>query len=724
MERGGLGERFAGLNVRDENERSGLNQVIKVIEDAESTIKKQIDENNRLRAELQTKNQELEILKSDRSTVSVVDGQGTLAFHNSNAINRDPARLYNGDGRSGINRNNEIHNSLSVDQTNGDNPAITHPPSPSYAAVSPERYPMDRIYDPQLNHHAQRLLAESSNSTNVSKQDLIQKVRDQKEEIMLLRKQLTDYSIKESQLRNEKYLLEKRIANMRMAFDKQQQELADASVKALAYRQDVIEENVRLSYQLQDAHQERKTFVSSLLPVLADYSLQPPVPDAQSIVSNIKVLFKLLQEKLSITEAKVKESQYQLIPVRIDVSSPQFAPSPQPSSSVLYSRRNGLEIISQPVYTPGNVAAESPMATDWDARGNYAHQNNVRGDAENMERNAMGRYSPIANRSSGFHDGSSQVAVSQKGMLMPQYHGEITDRQTKFQDPVSSPMFESDSDTQYGERDPPVNWGPGISPYANTPAETSSYSPYLQPVPEEPSSSFSEVADDDPLPSIKDLQISGEAYPGRELMAAGHSINGTTCCIFEWLRHLEDGSFHYIEGAKAPRYLVTADDVGTSLSLEIQPLDDRKRQGKLVRFFVNEHRKIKCDPEMQSAIERNLLDGQASYPLYLSVGSPEKSVLANLTIKREGYTITTMESRDVISEKFLPLTTVSIPTGLPLIFYIANANGTEYILQVEDVPDGSGSRDLIVLTLRAFINKAGEKKKGKKGKKRALFGYF
>ncbi|KAL9257311.1 T-complex protein 1 subunit gamma-like protein [Drosera capensis] len=696
MERGGLDERLAGLNARDENERSGLNQVIKVIEDAESTIKKQ---------------------KSDRSTVSMVDRQGTLAFHDSNAINRDPARLHNGDGRSVINRNNEIHNSLSVGQTNGDNPA-THPP-PSYAAVSPERYPMDGIYDPQLNHYAQRLLAESSNSTNISKQDLIQKVKDQKEEIMLLRKQLTDYSIKESQLRNEKYLLEKRIANMRTAFDKQQQELADASVKALAYRQDVIEENVRLSYQLQDAQQERNTFVSSLLPVLVDYSLQPRVPDSLSIVANIKLLyavicqpvvkgyrmylFKHLQEKLSITEAKVKESQYQLIPVGVDVSSPQFAPSPQPSSSVLYSRKNGLEIVSQPVYTPGNVAAESPMATDWDVRGNYAYQNNVSGDAENMERDAMGRYSPIANRGSGFHDGSSQMAVTQKGMHVPQYHGETADRKPKFQDPVSSAMFEADSNTQYSERDPPVNWGPGISPYANTPAETSSYSPYLQPVPEERSSSFSEVADDDPLPSIKDLQISGEAYPGRELMATGHSINGTTCCNFEWLRHLEDGSFHYIEGAKAPRYLVTADDVGTSLSLEIQPLDDRKRQGELVRFFVNEHRKITCDPEMQSAIDRNLLDGQASYALYLSVGSPEKWVPANLTIKREGYIITSMESRDVISEKFLPLPTVSITTGLPLIFYIVHANGTEHILQVEDVPDISGFvREVIFFYLLQF----------------------
>ena len=44
----------------------------------------------------------------------------------------------------------------------------------------------------------------------------------------------------------------------------------------------------------QAAQQERTTFVSSLLPLVAEYSMQPPVLDAQSIVSNVKVSFKLL----------------------------------------------------------------------------------------------------------------------------------------------------------------------------------------------------------------------------------------------------------------------------------------------------------------------------------------------------------------------------------------------------------------------------------------------
>jgi len=44
---------------------------------------------------------------------------------------------------------------------------------------------------------------------------------------------------------------------------------------------------------------------------------------------------------------------------------------------------------------------------------------------------------------------------------------------------------------------------------------------------------YAAAADDDPLPAIEGLQISGEAFPGRELQACGYSINGTTSCNFE-----------------------------------------------------------------------------------------------------------------------------------------------------------------------------------------------
>lgn len=109
-------------------------------------------------------------------------------------------------------------------------------------------------------------------------------------------------------------------------------------------------------------------------------------------------------------------------------------------------------------------------------------------------------------------------------------------------------------------RDP--SYDPYLSPKLEV--EDQHTTSYLPPVLEEPNSSFSDgishqfnlldviqslygvqnitqtlllimifAADDDPLPAIEDLQISGEAYPGRELQACGFSTNGTTSCNFE-----------------------------------------------------------------------------------------------------------------------------------------------------------------------------------------------
>ncbi|CAH8263381.1 unnamed protein product [Arabidopsis lyrata] len=61
-------------------------------------------------------------------------------------------------------------------------------------------------------------------------------------------------------------------------------------------------------------------------------------------------------------------------------------------------------------------------------------------------------------------------------------------------------------------------------------------------------------------------------------------------CNFEWVCHLEDGSVNYIDGAKQPNYLVTADDVHLYLAIEVQPLDDRNRKGELVKVFANNNR--------------------------------------------------------------------------------------------------------------------------------------
>ncbi|KAM0875863.1 hypothetical protein ACQ4PT_036523 [Festuca glaucescens] len=325
-------------------------------------------------------------------------------------------------------------------------------------------------------------------------QDLPAKVKEREEEIAHLRRHLADYSVKE--------------------FDRQQQVLAGAASKALSHRQNNIDENIRLAYTLQAAHQETSTFVSSLLPLLSEHNLQPSVPDAQSIVSNLKVLFGHLQEKLIIAEVS-------------------------------------------------NISAE-----------------------------------------------------------------------------------------------------------------------------------------DDPMPAIDELRITGEAFPGRELQASGYSINGTTRCNFEWVRHLEDGSVNCIEGARQPTYLVTADDVDSLLAIEVQPLDDRKRKGKIVKVYANGQRKITCNPEMKELIKKILSIGHVSYKVLLAVKFTDMWKPAVLAVTREGYSIKCNQKHGI-----------SIPYARPTEFSIQSADGAEYNLK----PAGnSPSRDSIVLILRLFIMMAVEKSKGRK----------
>jgi hypothetical protein len=58
----------------------------------------------------------------------------------------------------------------------------------------------------------------------------------------------------EAQLISEKRILEHRVAELRMTHDKMQQGLVDAALKALSYRQDILEENIRLTYAVQVSH--------------------------------------------------------------------------------------------------------------------------------------------------------------------------------------------------------------------------------------------------------------------------------------------------------------------------------------------------------------------------------------------------------------------------------------------------------------------------------------
>ncbi|XP_048226378.1 uncharacterized protein LOC8272414 isoform X2 [Ricinus communis] len=707
-------------NKNNSNNNDSLYQVMKAVEAAEATIRQQVEENTRLRTELQRKIQELDKYVTDQGShsaepwnerghpyeirqpvTSIGDLEDKLNIMGTTST-VDPS----GTISSKMNGTLKV---LPGGQTPVDNVGLSQLSSPSTTSFSPIRYQMEGEAG-----HGLMPMTEVNNPNFLWKQDFALKIRDHEEEILQLKKHLADYSMKEAQIRNEKYVLEKRIAYMRLAFDQQQQDLVDAASKALSYRQDIIEENIRLTYELQASQQERSTFVSSLLPLLAEYNFQPPVPDAQSIVSNVRVLFRNLQERLFQTESKLKESQYQLAPWRSDVNHSIVA-SQLPSHSTTGLNKNGLELVPQPAYSHGKIPMASPDAqtADWDILNH--HQRRLGGaGANNIEADDVGRYSPLGSsmllfaRNPVTHDIPAQFAVTGADTRAE----ETSSKQVTFRDPVSNnEMDDPDGEGHQNEREPSANWGTTVVDDPILP-----YSPYLPPVLEEPSSSFSEAADDDPLPAIEGLQISGEAFPGRELQACGYSINGTTSCNFEWVRHLEDGSVDYIDGAKQPNYLVTADDVNSYLAIEVQPLDDRKRKGELVKVFANEHRKIICDPEMQNHIERTLYSGHASYKVSLSTGYLDIWEPATLAIKREGYSIKCSGSSGVVvNEKFSPTTSVSIPYGQPAEFVITSSNSVQNMLRADNnLMDISCSRDTIVITLRLFIMRAGERRKGKK----------
>ncbi|KAE8774488.1 hypothetical protein D1007_53114 [Hordeum vulgare] len=462
----------------------------------------------------------------------------------------------------------------------------------------------------------------------------------------------------------------------------------------------------------------------------------PSVHDAQSIVGNLK--------------EKLKESQYQITPWRAESSNNTSGPaqSPPPGNALVASSQPSLDIVPQQPYSHVQSPISSPVRArrDWDLLANDNRQViPAEAAATNTEHGMLEVERPplqaaTEHGKAGCLTGSvfsclcsNQITkdVSAQGTERDsravRFSFESEDQNPSFTDLVRSDASENleGAETQ-ASQEPPAEWGPEGGPsLASGPDDGNLPYPYLPTVLEEPSTSFSE--EDDPLPAIDGLRITGEAFPGKELQASGYSINGTTSCNFEWVRHLEDGSVNYIEGIMFshaarklllyftfPTYLVTADDVDSLLAIEVQPLDDRKRKGEIVKVYANEQRKITCDPEMKELIKKILSVGHVSYEVLLPVRFIDMWEPAVLAIKREGYSIKCNGQRGVvIIEKFQQATAllmlyciylqINIPYGHPTEFSIQSADGAEYNLKPGD---NSPSRDNIVLILRLFRMKA------------------
>ncbi|XP_070038351.1 uncharacterized protein LOC107776397 isoform X3 [Nicotiana tabacum] len=137
-----------------------------------------------------------------------------------------------------------------------------------------------------------------SDSQDHEAMELYSRAKAKQEEILYLREQIALASVRESQLLNEKYGLEKKFSELRMALDEKQSEAIMSASNELARRKGDLEENLRLVNELKDTENDRYIFMSSMLGLLAEYGIFPRVANASSLTNNVKHLHDQLEMKI------------------------------------------------------------------------------------------------------------------------------------------------------------------------------------------------------------------------------------------------------------------------------------------------------------------------------------------------------------------------------------------------------------------------------------------
>ncbi|XVF42761.1 hypothetical protein PTKIN_Ptkin01aG0390300 [Pterospermum kingtungense] len=129
----------------------------------------------------------------------------------------------------------------------------------------------------------------------------------QKEEIRYLRQQIAVASVKELQLLNDKCALETKLSDLRMAIDEKQKESITSASNELARRKGDLEENLKLTHDLEVVEDEIYIFMSSMLGLLAEYGLWPHVVNASAITGNVKHVHDQLQWKIRTSHDRIRE---------------------------------------------------------------------------------------------------------------------------------------------------------------------------------------------------------------------------------------------------------------------------------------------------------------------------------------------------------------------------------------------------------------------------------
>ncbi|XP_010661246.1 uncharacterized protein LOC100262416 isoform X2 [Vitis vinifera] len=508
-------------------------------------------------------------------------------------------------------------------------------------------------------HFASRKLKADNNADYFQDREtmeLYSKANAQKEEILLLREQIAVACVKELQLLNEKYALERKISDLRMAIDEKQNEAISSSSKELAQRKGNLEDNLTLAKDLKVVEDERYVFTSSLLGLLAEYSFWPHVINASAISNCVKLLYDQLQWKIRTSHGQQGFSPYnhhidEQRPGPFDNMSRAVAgPISSFDNEPVRTEEKTNGTLFHPPSTQGQMVSDGPLHKskgqhDFSSYNHYIDEQNS-GPTDNMSRNVAGPI-PYGSFDKGFTD--MRAEENSNGIL---FHHPTTSEQ----------IASSDSEEEH--------------------------------------------------PGIDGFQIIGDAKPGCGLLACGFPVRGTSLCIFQWIRHLQDGTLQYIEGATNPEYVVTADDVDKLISVECVPMDDNGRQGELVKRFANDQNKITCDPEMQLMIDSHISKGHAMFSVLLLMDSLDNWEAATLILRRSSYQVKVNSTEtSQIAENFSKHLSIKIPSGLSAQFVLTCSDGSSYPFNAyNDV----GMRDTIVLTMRMFQSRAlDEKRKGR-----------
>ncbi|GMY23650.1 hypothetical protein FCV25MIE_18891 [Fagus crenata] len=141
--------------------------------------------------------------------------------------------------------------------------------------------------------------------------ELYSRAKAQEEEIQFLREQITLACVKEMRLLNEKYALETKFSDLRMAIDEKQNEAITSGLNELLRRKGDLEENLKMAHEMKAAEDERYVFMSSMLGLLAEYGIWPRVLNAAVISDNLKVRMGSLHSPMKATSYHTSNQLYQ-----------------------------------------------------------------------------------------------------------------------------------------------------------------------------------------------------------------------------------------------------------------------------------------------------------------------------------------------------------------------------------------------------------------------------